>query len=333
MIECHEEHKFNKVEVMLHLVQSLITKAHDDGVLNIPAPILSRVYQTISRGFVNLLNAKKITDTRFPFPYAQLIAMLLLLHVVLTPLMMSSIISSKILAVAYTFVPVCGMFALNRIAIELENPFGTDENDLPMENFQTEMNQCLLMLLHTNTDMISWTSPHCIMDFEFLLEHQRKSHKAGKVTRLSDFGTMRYTNWDPLENMTASRSSFPRTTETTSARSTWFSSQSGRKSTSPLKLADTLSQSTSRQTTTTTTHVTTAPVAVPPEVAKGVEEFEKAFVDWMQSVEVQMGQLRQSFDGLKMVNEAATTMISEADFGNLSTNESGGGWEKAISPV
>lgn len=76
--ECDGKYGFNKVEVMLHLVQSLITKAHDDDVLKIPAPILSRVYQTISRGFVNLLNAKKITDTKFPFPYAQLIASLLL---------------------------------------------------------------------------------------------------------------------------------------------------------------------------------------------------------------------------------------------------------------
>ena len=31
-------------------------EALDDGVLKIPPPILSRVYQTISRGFVNLLN-------------------------------------------------------------------------------------------------------------------------------------------------------------------------------------------------------------------------------------------------------------------------------------
>merc|ERR1712176_765428 len=139
---------------MLHLLQSLITKALDEGVLRIPPPICSRVYQTISRGFVNLLNAKKIVDTRFPFPYAQMIAFLMLLHVVFTPLVVSCLLTSKIVAVLYTFVPICGMFSLNYIAIELENPFGTDDNDLPVAHFQTEMNQCLLMLLHDNTDMI-----------------------------------------------------------------------------------------------------------------------------------------------------------------------------------
>merc|ERR1719395_338200 len=96
--ECHNKYGFNKVEVMLHLLQSLIVSAHDDGVLKVPPPILSRVFQTISRGFVNLLNAKKITDTRFPFPFSQLIAFLLLSHVFLTPLVISVHLNSKILA-------------------------------------------------------------------------------------------------------------------------------------------------------------------------------------------------------------------------------------------
>lgn len=47
------------------------------------------------------------------------------------------------------------MFALNFISIELENPFGLDANDLPLSEFQKEMNDCLLMLLHPNTDLVS----------------------------------------------------------------------------------------------------------------------------------------------------------------------------------
>jgi hypothetical protein len=52
----------NRVEVILHMTQALITKAQEDGVICVPAPIVSRVYQTLSRGFVNLLNAKKIAS-------------------------------------------------------------------------------------------------------------------------------------------------------------------------------------------------------------------------------------------------------------------------------
>jgi predicted membrane chloride channel (bestrophin family) len=163
---CKEVYDFNRVEVLLHLTQSIITKSLDDGILKIPPPILSRVYQTLSRGFVNLLNAKKIADTRFPFPYAQLIATLLFAHTILTPVMMSCLIPSKVWAPIFTFVPLFVMFSINFIGVELENPFGQDDNDLPLEHFQDEMNKCLMMLLHDSADLIAGVSEsRCKMDY------------------------------------------------------------------------------------------------------------------------------------------------------------------------
>mmetsp|Transcript_112802 Transcript_112802/g.240764 ORF Transcript_112802/g.240764 Transcript_112802/m.240764 type:complete len:392 (+) Transcript_112802:87-1262(+) len=166
--DCHENYRFNKVEIMLHLIQSLITQAHVNGILDVPAPILSRVYQTISRGFVNLLNAKKITDTQFPFPYAQLISCMLFLLMLVTPLLLSAVVTSKPLMATLTFIYLFALFSLNFIASELDNPFGVDDNDLPLGHFQTEMNSCLMMLLHKNTDMISGLNPNTNMDFETL---------------------------------------------------------------------------------------------------------------------------------------------------------------------
>jgi len=168
---CHQEHGFNKVEVMLHLVQSLITSAHDNGVLKIAPPILSRVYQTLSRGFVNFLNAKKITDTRFPFPFSQLITGLLFTHMVLTPIIITGSVGSKVLASFLTFVVIFPLFSLNLIASELEDPFGEDDNDLPLPHFQDEMNNCLMMLMHTNTDMIPSIRDRCVTDFDKLLAY------------------------------------------------------------------------------------------------------------------------------------------------------------------
>jgi len=175
---CHEKYGFNKVEVMLHLLQSLITNAHEESILKIPPPILSRVYQTISRGFVNLLNAKKISDTKFPFPFVQLITGLILVLNVGMPFVITSLVKSKVLAAIFSFFPLFGMFALDFISIELENPFGTDANDLPLQNFQHEMNNCLLMLLHYNTDLIAGVSSTCIMDFEELVDSM--AHVSGK---------------------------------------------------------------------------------------------------------------------------------------------------------
>merc|ERR1712048_1384982 len=103
---------------MIHLIQSIIIEAQYRSILNIPPPILSRVFQTISRGFVNLLNAKKITDTRFPFPFAQLIHFLLYASTVVAPVMFASRLNSKILAALFSFIPCFGMFSINIAAIE-----------------------------------------------------------------------------------------------------------------------------------------------------------------------------------------------------------------------
>eukprot|EP00437_Effrenium_voratum_P001447 CAMPEP_0181431180 /NCGR_PEP_ID=MMETSP1110-20121109/18111_1 /TAXON_ID=174948 /ORGANISM="Symbiodinium sp., Strain CCMP421" /LENGTH=486 /DNA_ID=CAMNT_0023554529 /DNA_START=23 /DNA_END=1484 /DNA_ORIENTATION=+ len=174
LTDCAEEYDFNRVEVLLHMIQSLITHNLDVGVLKVQPPILSRVYQTLSRGFVNLLNAKKIADTRFPFPFAQLISALLFLHIVLLPVLISAVISQAWLAFTFTFLPIFSMCCLNYIGVELENPFGRDDNDLPLKHFQAEMNNCLLMLLHYSADLMAGVSKQrCLMD---IMEIRKAMH-------------------------------------------------------------------------------------------------------------------------------------------------------------
>lgn len=168
--DCSEVYEFNRVEVTLHMIQSLITMNLDDGILKVPPPILSRVYQTLSRGFVNYLNAKKIADTRFPFPFAQLITTLTFIHIVLTPIMISAIFTTVPMTAIFTFIPIFGMCCLNFIGVELENPFGKDANDLPLELFQAEMNNCLLMLLHSSADIMAGIDKkRCIWDVKHIL--------------------------------------------------------------------------------------------------------------------------------------------------------------------
>lgn len=174
LTECAEVLHFNRVEVLLHMIQSLITHNLDNGVLRVQPPILSRVYQTLSRGFVNLLNAKKIADTRFPFPFLQLISGLLLVHVVMLPILLSAVIAEVWLATTLTFIPIFSMCCLNYIGVELENPFGRDDNDLPLKHFQAEMNNCLLMLLHHSADFMAGVSKQrCIVDIHDIREAMR----------------------------------------------------------------------------------------------------------------------------------------------------------------
>jgi len=143
-----------------------VIDAQQRGVISVPPPILSRIYQTLSRGFVNLLNAKKIKDVRFPFPYAQVIAVLLLLLAIFTPFAMTSMLPHGGWCTVGTFVPVFGLLCLNYTAEELEMPFGEDHNDLPLTHFQAEMNSSLLMLIHECSDHVAAIGSRAQMDFE-----------------------------------------------------------------------------------------------------------------------------------------------------------------------
>jgi len=200
LTEC-KSRNFNRVEVLLHMIQILVIDAQQRGVINVPPPILSRVYQTLSRGFVNLLNAKKIKDTRFPFPYAQVIAVLLLLLSIFTPLAMTSMLPQGGWCVLGTFVPVFGLLSLNYIAEELEMPFGEDHNDLPLTHFQEEMNSSLMMLLHECSDHVASICDRAQRDFATMssslhdarnsidqldsVAYRRKSHRASVFLRAS----------------------------------------------------------------------------------------------------------------------------------------------------
>mmetsp|Transcript_109328 Transcript_109328/g.189732 ORF Transcript_109328/g.189732 Transcript_109328/m.189732 type:complete len:480 (-) Transcript_109328:231-1670(-) len=312
--ECHEQYQFNKVEVMLHLVQSLITKAHYDGVLTVPPPIVSRVYQTISRGFVNLLNAKKITDTRFPFPYVQLIVFLLSFHCFLTPMIITAVVKSKILAAVFSFIPIFGMFSLNFIAVELENPFGTDDNDLPMSHFQDEMNSCLLMLLHDNTDMISGTSPRCLCGFHEVLGTIKHHLEEDSKNRLSA--------WLPPLDDPADDADSPR-------------KEAGSSDPAPQPEP---ARPPAPAAAPPQAPAEAAPAALPPPPApvtvdKGIEDFITALDRWSAVAKTQVTQLDQSFHELKRLGDTMSHMfLNSPEFGGF-PHKAGGGWELAISPV
>lgn len=141
-----KEFDINRVEVLLHWIQELVN-AHIGNVLTTPPPIISRVYQELSRGMVHLNDARKITETPFPFPLAQLVVVLLLFYTLLIPIMVAMFMESAAWSAALTYFCTSCMWTLNMTAGELEQPFGDDENDLPLNELQLKLNRSLLVLL------------------------------------------------------------------------------------------------------------------------------------------------------------------------------------------
>jgi len=138
----------DRCEVCLQWIQRLIVDSSKSGVIDIAPPILSRVFNELGNGIVNLSNARKITEFPIPFPMTQMITVMLLFHACITPIICATTVESPGYAAMVTFVVIFAYWSINYIALELEMPFGDDINDLPLHVMQQDMNRSLIMLMH-----------------------------------------------------------------------------------------------------------------------------------------------------------------------------------------
>merc|ERR1712048_308574 len=70
------------IYVIVQWIQQMILFALNNGVITAAPPIVSRVFQDLSHGVVTVNNAKKISDTPFPFPYCQTLQLVLVVHLI-----------------------------------------------------------------------------------------------------------------------------------------------------------------------------------------------------------------------------------------------------------
>lgn len=140
-----------KPEVLNHWIMRLVCEALNNKVIDQPPPIVGRVFQLMSQGMSTYHNAQKICMMPFPFPYAQMVTVMLILTTMLTPVIAAVLLESVYFAAAMTFVQVFAYWSINYIAAELELPFGDDANDLPMASYQNELNRFLSILMEADT--------------------------------------------------------------------------------------------------------------------------------------------------------------------------------------
>lgn len=169
-----------KVELIFQWIQQLVVVNLKKGVLTIPPPILSRSFQEIATGMVHFHEAMKISDVPFPFPYAQTCDCLLLLHWVMVPFVVSQWVTRPWFAALFCFIQVFTLWTLNLIAVELENPFGSDANDIDGYYMQSRFNNSLRLLVKIER----MPMPHCTgdgLDQDGLLDRifMEKAHSRG----------------------------------------------------------------------------------------------------------------------------------------------------------
>lgn len=145
---CFLSRQRDRVEILLLWIQRAIVDASQGGVLTVAPPILSRSFQELSRGAVHLHDLRKISSIQFPFPYSQLIQLMLMVHWAMMPFIAASFCKNIYWAGSLSFLVTTAFWSLVYIAREIDQPFGDDANDFDLTKMQQAMNDSLLTLLH-----------------------------------------------------------------------------------------------------------------------------------------------------------------------------------------
>lgn len=143
-----------RTEIVLQWTQKAIVEAVKEGVVDTAAPIVTRAFQELNDGMVALSKATAISDTPIPLPYTLMIVLLLVMHSALTPLTIVSASTNMFWCAMTAFIQVFSLWVIHLIAVQIENPFGDDREDLDLPGVQNAMNSSLSNLLRPMTQTI-----------------------------------------------------------------------------------------------------------------------------------------------------------------------------------
>lgn len=135
--------KSHKAEVVFQWIKGVIVENIKTGVLDIPAPILTRVFQELDNCMSKYHSAEKFSKVPFPFPYVATMEVIMGLHALLTPIAVMDLVQGIWLPIPMVSLLVFMFWSLHLIAGELENPYDGDANDLDLASMQVSLNHRL----------------------------------------------------------------------------------------------------------------------------------------------------------------------------------------------
>lgn len=125
-------------------INKLIMQRLDTGGLRAKAPITARHMTTLQEAMAAFGHAVKLSNTQFPFPWAQVVMAFQVMMAITLPFAMVSFMDQEgWMGIMMTWMVVTTYTAINEVAAEMEDPYGLDPNDLPMERFVYDFNQGL----------------------------------------------------------------------------------------------------------------------------------------------------------------------------------------------
>jgi len=139
-----------KVQLVSLWLQELVTREHLNGSTgDVAPPIISRLYQYVSDGMSGYTAARKIAYIPFPFPHAQITTLfVLIVDLFVIPVLMLSFVTNAWVGFTLNLFTVMCFTGLHETAREVEAPFQNIPNDVPLNNFQAQFNESLMIMFY-----------------------------------------------------------------------------------------------------------------------------------------------------------------------------------------
>ena len=128
------------------LQAKVASRIHVGKHQQVAPPIISRSYQFVSDGRAGYNHACKIAYIPFPFPHCQITTSFVLVIVGFIPVLMLTYLDNEVLGFLLNLCTVMCLTSLHEVARELENPFQNVPNDIPLNNFQAQFNEGLMVM-------------------------------------------------------------------------------------------------------------------------------------------------------------------------------------------
>lgn len=118
----------DRISLVTFWINQLLTDSLN--IVDTPPPIVSRVYQELSNGSLGYSQAEKLADIPFPFIFAQLLAIAMVFVALVAPISFSLITGHSWLGPVVSTLVIITFWSLNEMSKELENPFGSEANNV-----------------------------------------------------------------------------------------------------------------------------------------------------------------------------------------------------------
>merc|ERR1719197_2419520 len=129
------------------------------------AAVLKKCDKCVNNFVGAWMACEKIVGVPMVFPYTQMLSIFMVLFVYTFPFPLAHIFFNQEAEFNGFFITpfLCALvafafFGMNAVGVEIENPFGDDDNDLPVKKMmkRVELDTAAMLKLHEMSDQVAW---------------------------------------------------------------------------------------------------------------------------------------------------------------------------------